>query len=98
MSEDDKKQRALSRAAQASALLNNEILNESLAELETGYTSALFLTHINDTNARERLYQAVQVVRKVKDHLNAVVANGKIVQKEIEQITDPERKKLFGII
>jgi hypothetical protein len=96
--EDDKMQRSLSRGAQAETLLSNKLLNECFDTLEAEYGKALFLTTPTDTTSREKLYLAVNVLRKVKDQLRLVADDGKITQKQIQLLTDPERKKLFGII
>jgi hypothetical protein len=67
--------------------------------LEAAYSKELFLTAPEAALAREKLYLAVNVVRKVRDHLESVVSNGKLASTELKQLTDTaERKKRFGII
>lgn len=97
--DDIKLQKDASRGARAESLLKNELLIEAFAALEKDYTDALFLTKPQDQIAREKLYLAVNVTRKVKDHLNSMVQNGKLAQKQLNDIaSETERKKLLGII
>lgn len=94
-----KLQKDASRGVRAKGLLENELLAEAFATLEKDYTDALFLTKPQDQIAREKLYLAVNVTRKVRDHLNTVIQNGKLAQKQLNDIaSETERKKLLGII
>jgi hypothetical protein len=86
----------LARRAAAEALLQNDILQEAFARLEDRYIEEWRVSQFRDTDARERLWQAVNVLRKVKDHLAKLVADGKLAQREIEQLT--EKRKRFGIV
>jgi hypothetical protein len=46
---------------------------------------------------REKLFLAINVVGKVRDSLNAIVANGKLAQAELKSLAETaERRKLFG--
>ena len=90
---------ATEKALLAQELLDNELLTEAFKTLEESYTSAWRSTTIDDMQSREKLFLAINIVGKVRDHLNAVVANGKLAQaelKELAQIT--ERRKRFGIL
>jgi len=95
----DSKEADLRRAERANLLMREELLVEGFATLEREYVDAWRLTAARDTDARERLWQAVQIVGKVQQHLQMVMANGSLAAKELEQINaDRERKKRFGII
>ncbi len=87
MTDEIKLNRELTRAARAQALLDNELLAESLTTLEQSYIKAWRESAARDTDARERLWQAVQVVGKVRDHLGKVVADGKLAQAELKSLT-----------
>jgi hypothetical protein len=90
---------AQDRAARAQSLLENKLLTEAFQELEDSYMAAWRATTINDVPAREKLFLAVNIVGKVRDHLAAVVTNGKLAAAELKQIADiAERKKRFGIL
>lgn len=97
--DDAKLHKDAARGARAKALVENELLHEAFETLERDYSAALFSTTPQDQIAREKLYLAVNVVRKVRDHINYVVANGKLAEKQLQEIaTEAERKKRFGII
>lgn len=86
MSDDDKLQSAISKGARAEALLRDETLLGAFAGLEADYIKAWRQTAARDTDARERLWQAVQVVGLVKDHLNSVASSGKLAQRELNDL------------
>jgi hypothetical protein len=96
MTDEFKLHRDKDRGAKAEALLRNDLLIEAFAALDAEYVKAWRLTHINDVNARERLFQAVQIVAKIKDHLGKVLNNGKLAQRELDELE--ARRKRFGII
>ena len=83
MSEDNLTS-ALYRATRASALMNDELVTGALMQLENDYITAWRATAVRDTDARERLWQAVQVVGKFRDHLRLMIADGRIAQAEID--------------
>jgi hypothetical protein len=88
--------RASERAARADALLRDELLVEAFAALDRDYTKAWRETAVRDTEARERLWQAVQVVAKVRDHLGHALTNGKLARRELDDLA--ERRRRFGIV
>lgn len=92
MSED--REITVGRANRAMALLNDELLTEAFAELEQAYTLAWRSTLIDDVGAREKLFLAINVLGKVRDHLTSVVNNGKLAARELRDIAETaERKK-----
>lgn len=99
MSDEDALSQAAARAARAQNLLDNELLTEAFAGLESAYTSAWRATTIDDVSGREKLFLAINIVGKVRDHLTAIVSNGKLAAKELKDLADTsERKKRFGIL
>jgi hypothetical protein len=76
----------VTRAAQAEALLRNELLQDAFTGLEKQFVDAWRMTQVRDTDARERLWQAVNVVGKVQDALRGHVNNGKLAQMQLEAI------------
>lgn len=78
--------RAMALAAHAQTLMEDEILQGAFDELEASYIKAWRGTQARDTDARERLWQAVQVVGKVRDHLANIVAGGKLAKRELEDL------------
>jgi hypothetical protein len=83
---EDKLQASISRAARAEALLKNELLQEAFTQLEDDYTAAWKTWPAADTAGRERLWQAVNVLGKVKDHLTRVVADGRLAQRQLSDL------------
>lgn len=92
-------ERAAARAARAETLLDDELLSEAFDSLEKGYIAAWRATTIEDAAGREKLFLAINIVGKVRDHLSAVVANGKLARAELKELAETaERRKRFGII
>ncbi len=99
MSDENKLIRDVGKAVRARQLLEDEMLVEAFKMLEEAYTLKWRSTLIHDAPAREKLFLAVNIVGKVRDHLAYAVTNGKLAQAELDQITRiAERKKRFGII
>ena len=96
---DDRLHDATVRAAHAQDLLNNELLTEAFQTLEDSYTSAWRSSTVDQAGAREKLFLAINIVGKVRDHLTTVVQNGKLAQAELKQLIETaERKKRFSIL
>lgn len=81
-------QRAAAKAAHAQTLLNDELLVEAFKGLEDSYMSAWRSTLIDDVAGREKLFLAVNIVGKVRDHLTVVVNDGKLAAMELRQIAE----------
>jgi len=77
MSDESRLEQAMTRAARAQNLLDHELLSEGFAALEQGYISAWRATTIDDVSAREKLFLAINIVGKVRNHLASVVADGR---------------------
>jgi hypothetical protein len=86
----------LARCARAQALLSNELLQEAFMRLEERYLEEWRVSQFRDTDARERLWQAVNILRKVRDHLAKIVADGSLAQREIDQLA--QKRKRFGVV
>ncbi|WP_027566650.1 hypothetical protein [Bradyrhizobium sp. URHA0013] len=99
MSDEIALERAAARAVRAEALLDDEILNEAFDTLEKSYIVAWRATTVDDAAGREKLFLAINIVGKVRDHLAGVVANGRLAQAELKALAETaERRKRFGII
>ena len=83
---EHKLQRDVARAAQAKALLENELVAEAFARLDADYLAAWRGSGPRDGEARERLWLAIQVLGKVREHLGLVVVNGRLAQAELNQL------------
>jgi hypothetical protein len=90
---------AAARALRAQNLIGDDLLAEAFKALEDSYTAAWRATTIDQVAAREKLFLAINVVGKVRDHLTVVLNDGKLAAAELKQIADTaERKKRFGIV
>jgi hypothetical protein len=99
MTDENHLNAASTKALQAQELLNNELLTEAFKTLEDDYASAWRSTMIDDVQGREKLFLAINIVGKVRDHLNAAVANGRLAQAELAELArTAERRKRFGIL
>ena len=74
MADESKLHFAVQRAAKAEALLKDDLLQEAFEAVEEAYKNQWLNTGIADTEARERLWQAVRIVKLVHGHLARVVA------------------------
>ena len=99
MSDESILERATERAARAEALLGDELLSESFDALEKSYIAAWRATTVDDAAGREKLFLAINIVGKVRDHLAGVVADGQLARAELKELAETaERRKRFGII
>lgn len=90
---------AAAKAARAQELLDDELLSKSFEALEASYTSAWRATVIDDVAGREKLFLAINIVGKVRDHLASIVANGKLAGAELKELAQAaERRRRFGIL
>lgn len=91
--------KATEKAAQAQRLLDDPMLKDAFKALEDGYMAAWRATLIDEVSGREKLFLAVNVIGKVRDHLTSVVNGGKLAQAQLKEIASlSERKKRFGIV
>jgi hypothetical protein len=67
---------AARRAARAEAALAHPLIAEAFDTLERGYIAAWMATRADQTAERERLWDAISIVRTVQAHLRSV-ANGR---------------------
>jgi hypothetical protein len=77
----------MARAVQAKVLLDNELFAESFDALLTEDRKAWEEdTGARDSDARERLWLAIQVLKKVRTHLTGIVAGGTFAQRELNEL------------
>lgn len=86
MSEIRTKEQQVERGQRAQALLDNELLKESIAELRAKYFAEWAATSIEDIAGRERLYVAHQLLEQVMGHLRIIVADGKLAASHVEKL------------
>lgn len=99
ISDESRLDQVVGRAVRAERLLADELLVEAFATLENAYATAWRSTAIDDASGREKLFLAINVVGKVRDHLSAAVSNGKLAKAELKELAQTaERRKRFGIL
>ena len=99
MSDENGLDLVVAKARRAQDLIDDELLGKAFRTLEDNYASAWRATLIDDVVGREKLFLAINIVGKVRDHLTAVVANGKLAQAELKELAlTAERRKRFGIL
>lgn len=99
MSDENKLAKAAANGTRAAGLLGNDLLIGAFKGLEDAYTAAWRATLIEDVSSREKLFLAINIVGKVRDHLQAIVNNGQLAAAELKALADTaERKKRFGVI
>ena len=99
MVDENALQRDVAKAARAQSLASDELLSEAFATLEASYSAAWRSTVVDDVAGREKLFLAINIVGKVRDHLTSVIANGKLAQAELKELAEAaERRKRFGIL
>jgi hypothetical protein len=89
MSEDEHKMlRDQNRGTQAEHLINHPLMKEAfdLYEAEIMKRWRDTGTGESDTFKRERLWQAINLLGKVKEHLFHVVENGKLAKHHLAQL------------
>jgi hypothetical protein len=77
---------ATERAARAQRLLDDELLQEAFKSMEADFIAQWRVTPVRDTEARERWWQAVNIVALVHDYLKRAVANGRVAQRDLDEL------------
>lgn len=75
-----------------------DALSETFEALEREYFEAWKQCPQRDTEGRERLYMACQIVLKVREHLRSVSDTGKLARKQIDDIKKAGNRKVLGVI
>ena len=79
------------RGAQAQALLDNDIFKEAIKTLHDDYISAWKRASVKDIDGKERLWQAVNILEKIKEQIGKVVSDGKIASQDLSRIKTLKR-------
>jgi len=74
------------RANEAKELLENPLLEEAFAQMESAYLADWRSSGLPDLEERERVWLAIKVLEEVKRHLRVVVENGVIAKRDIDRI------------
>lgn len=82
----DQLQADITRGHHAERLLADEVLTGAFDGLKAEYLKAWEESRYNDTEGRERLWQAYQIIGKVRTHLELMVGNGSLARKELNAL------------
>ena len=93
--EHAKLQEELNQANKAKQLFENPLLKESFDKLKKLYTESLFNTGATETEAREKLWLAYNVVSKVEQNLFEILDTGKLASKQLEDYRNSIKKQKF---
>ena len=63
-------------------------MKEAISYLKTRYKEEIFNTSYKDHDQRQILWMAYNMVDKNKGHLEAVMNEGKLASKELDQLQD----------
>ena len=98
METKDQAERSLevSRSQQAKQVLQNKIFIEAIESLKKLYSEALLeKTGAKESDTREKLWIAYNVVGKVEQHLQTVIETGKLAQKQLEDFRKQQHNTKF---
>ena len=90
-----KLQKEVSQANKAKQLFENPLLKESFDKLKKLYSESLFNTGAKETETREKLWLAYNVVGKVEQNLLEMIDTGKLANKQLEDFRKNIKNKKF---
>lgn len=97
MTDELKLIKATELASRAAQLLGDDLLTEAFTTLEQAYIERWRGTEIFDDKGREKLFVAINVIGKVRDHLTTVISDGKLAARELDNIAQlAESQKRFA--
>lgn len=96
MADEIKLNKDVTDGKRADLLLRDDTLRNAFFELEQSYIAKWRSTEVHAEKDREKLWLAVQVVGKVRDHLAKLVNNGKLAQRDLDELA-AKRRGLFRV-
>ena len=86
----------ISRSNEAKQILESKLFQESIETLKKIYSEALLeKTGAKESDTREKLWIAYNVVGKVEQHLQTVIETGKLAEKQLEDFRKQQVKTKF---
>ena len=86
----------VSRSNEAKQILGSKLFQESLETLKKIYSEALLeKTGADESETREKLWIAYNVVGKVEQHLHTIVETGKLASKQLEDFRQQQNNTKF---
>ena len=93
--EQAKLQQEVSQSNKASELLNDPLLKESFNKLKNLYSTSLLNTGANESDTREKLWLAFNIVGKVEQNLQEILDTGKLASKQLEDFRNHIQNQKF---
>ena len=93
--QEGKLQKELTQANKAKQLFENPLLKDSFDKLKKLYADSLFNTGAKETETREKLWLAYNVVGKVEQNLLEMIDTGKLANKQLEDFRKNIKNKKF---
>lgn len=93
--EQGKLQQEVSQSNKAKQLLDNPLFKDALDELKKLYAESLFNTGAKETETREKLWLAYNVVGKVEQHIREILDTGKLAKKQLEDFRNSIKNNKF---
>ena len=93
--EQGKLHQEVSQSNKARQLLDNPLFKEALDELKKLYAESLFNTGAKETETREKLWLAYNVVGKVEQHIKEILDTGKLAKKQLEDFRTSIKNNKF---
>ncbi len=90
-----KLQQELTQANKAKQLFENPLLQESFDKLRNVYQESLFNTGAKESETREMLWLAYNIVGKVEQNLKEIIDTGKLASKQLEDFRKSIKNKKF---
>lgn len=90
MDDEQKQLKAVSKAQKAKATLENESIIAAFEYLANEYVK--LWKQSGTPEGRDRIWQATQVLEKVKEHLAIAITNGEVAKRILDQIETDRRK------
>ena len=84
---------AQERGARAQDLLNSSLLQDTFQYLESEYLQAWRSTKVRETESREKLWQAIQILGIIQEHLKSHVTNGRIAAADLRRLGEERKTK-----
>jgi hypothetical protein len=81
------------RGIRAAELLENTLLQEAFQFLETAYLNAWRSTKALDTQSREKLWQAIQILGIIQEHLKVHIRDGKIAAEDLRRLSEESNRR-----
>ena len=98
METKDQAQRSLeiNRSSQAKQILEDKLFQESISTLKKIYSEALLeKTGAKESDTREKLWIAYNVVGKVEQHLKSILETGKLAEKQLDVFRQSQKEQKF---